>query len=373
MAKARKALGLWRGSTKSQTYSVLDGMQIIKDRPDQIFNPQTARQMAVRVSFATVAKAGAVLHDLIGISFQGYRKVSKSKRRFNALNISKLANQIKNNVADGVFAPKNWSVLVPNKYIVADGSLRNASLGVISLNGQSDGFTQTSHTFQLEQGVAYTYADILNLVYGCQPGDQITVVGIRPGEPVEYKESDLQILRDGEMVAARVIFSDDAELMASTAFTIPADASTGAVAALLSPVLQSLIVEGYSELKDLLTGIGGYQITADDDKYNVLWDVETASGTAYEAFDGIFGDTNLVAAVGYFRSHYRSQSDLWMFSRCELVVQGPLYDQNTYENEAQINYGYSFQVALPSYIKARRTRESDRFTEAGGSEDTLGF
>ena len=371
MAKARKALGLWRGSTKSQTYSVLDGMQIIKDRPDQIFNPQTARQMAVRVSFATVAKAGAVLHDLIGISFQGYRKVSKSKRRFNALNISKLANQIKNNVADGVFAPKNWSVLVPNKYIVADGSLRNASLGVISVNGQSDGFTQTTNTFKLELNKTYTPQELISLIYGCEPGDQITVVGIRPGVPVEYKESYLQILRDGEMVAARAIFHDDATLAGVAQFTSPS--SLEAVVDELQDYLPGLFKEGYEPLISLIAENGFTAAAGEGNECNCTWDVDTASGNTYQAFDGIFGDTDLVAAVGYFRSHYRSQSDLWMFSRCELVQIDPLYDQNTYENEAQINYGYSFQVALPSYIKARRTRESDRFTEAGGSEDTLGF
>ena len=374
MAKAKSALGLWKGSTKSKTFSVLYGEQIIRDKAESVANPQTTSQMYVRVAFGTVAKAGAVLHDLIGISFQGYKSIAKSKRRFNALNISKLQKQVRSNAADGQFAPKGLSVLVPNKYIIADGSLRNASLGTITMDPQNDGMIQSAHVFQLEKGVTYTASEIIDVIFGCLPGDQVTIVGIRSGIPVESKSEEYQILRDGEMVSVRAFFKSATELADIPDFTIAAASTPTEVSTQLQAYLTTLFKEGYAPLISLLTAAAGYVPTAhtgSDTLLDFSWTVKKASGNAYEAFDGIFGVDDVVA-VNYFRSSYREQSKLWMFSRCALVLLEPIYDQATYETEAPVNYGYTFGVALPSYIK-QASRESVRYTETGGAKNTLGF
>lgn len=56
MAKSKSFFGLRRGSTKSQTYSVLRGEQITKDRVTGVANPKTSAQMRQRVLFASVVK-----------------------------------------------------------------------------------------------------------------------------------------------------------------------------------------------------------------------------------------------------------------------------------------------------------------------------
>lgn len=48
MAKSASFFGLRRGSTKTLTFSVLDGQQITKDRVTEVKNPRTDMQMQQR-------------------------------------------------------------------------------------------------------------------------------------------------------------------------------------------------------------------------------------------------------------------------------------------------------------------------------------
>lgn len=56
MAKSKSYFSLRRGSTKSQTFSVLRGQQITKDRVTEVANPKTTAQMRQRALFATAVK-----------------------------------------------------------------------------------------------------------------------------------------------------------------------------------------------------------------------------------------------------------------------------------------------------------------------------
>ena len=377
MARAKSALSKWRGSAGSMTYSVYNGKQVIKEKVTEVANPQSNAQMRTRVAFGTVAKAGAALADLVGISFQGISKIPAAKRRFNALNISKLASQLRSNEADGQFAPKGMSVLVPNKYVVSDGSLRNANLGTIDLNGTSDGFTQTSVEVSIKIG-ELAAADFISQIYGCLPGDQITVVGIRVGIPAEKDADSKQILRDGEMVSVRASFKDASALADIEPFDVTADITAADIAAYAWQLFD--VDKSYDPLVRLLTIARGFAVDETGDAVDVTWDVASASAEAYYSLAGIFGsdsedyeDSNgkFVAALGYFRSHL-GNAGMWMFSRCVLKIVDPVYSSTTYGGEYNINYGYKFGVALPSYLKTT-TRENTRYTETGGSINQLGF
>ena len=48
MAKSKSFFGLRRGSTKSLTFQVLDGVQITKDRVSEVKNPRSVSQMKQR-------------------------------------------------------------------------------------------------------------------------------------------------------------------------------------------------------------------------------------------------------------------------------------------------------------------------------------
>lgn len=94
-------------------------------------NPRTQAQMAQRIIFATVAQAAKAMEPIINHSFEGVEYGAKSTRRFMKLNIAALrefaANDFENMpkpVDATVFTTtKGVSALVPNSYIVADGSL----------------------------------------------------------------------------------------------------------------------------------------------------------------------------------------------------------------------------------------------------------
>lgn len=335
-------------------------------------NPQSNGQMRTRIAFSTVSKAGAALADLVGISFQGETTIKAARRRFNGLNISKLTQQIKRNEADGQFAPKGLSLLIPNKYVVSDGSIRNANFGIIDLNGTSDGFTQTTISYNFGLG-SFAPADIINMLYGCEPGDQVTVVGIRVGTPVEYNAEKLQILRDGQMVSVRATFKDATQLAELSNFTFAADTTAAQLATYIKTLFDA--EKSNATFLDLITRADGFNV----ENGNVLWDVVYATSDESQSFACIFGDDEydsnagkFVAALGYFRSHLNSSGTQWMFSRCVLKLVDPSYSQETYSQEKDINYGYKYDVAYPTYVSGN-LRENTRYTETGGSANQLGF
>jgi len=334
-------------------------------------NPRTQGQMRVRVAFGTVAKAGAALSDLVGISFQGETSIRGARRRFNALNISKLARQLKQNIADGTVAPKGMSVLIPNKYIVSDGTIRNATLGNVQVvgDGVSAELQTTSPTIAFGRD-AYTAAQLIKMLFGVEPGDQITLVGIKSGLPVEFHQNEMQILRDGAMVSARVYFHDSDVL--DTLGTVQYNSSSQeAFIPSMIEMIRSSIKEGYQPFIDLLTKTSFYDTTYLTGAPTVTLDYESALGSP--SLSLVLGPlTEGIMAFGYFRSHLNSAGTQWMFSRCELVRIDPVYTEQTYVEEENVNYGLSYMLALSSYL-TKSAIETTRYTETGGSDNTLGF
>lgn len=103
MAKSRGFFSLRRGSTKSLTFSILNGKQITKDRVSEVRNPQTSRQMLQRVCFATVTQAAEKMLPIIGISQEGVTSEVESRRRWISQNV-KLLRGIADRMSKGVLA-----------------------------------------------------------------------------------------------------------------------------------------------------------------------------------------------------------------------------------------------------------------------------
>ena len=61
MAKSKSFFGLRKGSTKTLTFSVLDGQQITKDRVTDVKNPRSKAQMEQRCILKTAALAYSTL------------------------------------------------------------------------------------------------------------------------------------------------------------------------------------------------------------------------------------------------------------------------------------------------------------------------
>ena len=114
MAKSKSFFGLRRGSTKSHTFSVLDGQQITKERVTSVKNPKTAGQSAQRMKLAPAQQFYGALNDVLDHSFQGVQYGEKSRQRFMSL-------AMKQN--GGPYVVKDYKQLVPGSYTVSTGNL----------------------------------------------------------------------------------------------------------------------------------------------------------------------------------------------------------------------------------------------------------
>lgn len=122
MAKSKGFFGLRKGSTKSLTFSVLDGKQITKDRVNDVKNPRTEAQMRQRMLMTTVGAAYKMLKSIADHSFEGYSSGMQCMRQFNSRNLNrfKKAAAAKGEVAFNEYKDGDIN---PLPFILASGSL----------------------------------------------------------------------------------------------------------------------------------------------------------------------------------------------------------------------------------------------------------
>lgn len=183
MAKSKSFFGLRRGSTKSHTYSILNGQQITKDRVQTVANPKTQKQQYQRAIMATVMAAYSEMKEIEDHAFQGKKKGSENQREFMSRNLVAMRNAFlsyqDNNTAvanQKFFAvgPKTPTV-IPAEWILSHGTMEEQSFltyedgnhklstpNVVSFRPDSSGYSSTLGEI----------ADDLGIV----PGMQITFV-----------------------------------------------------------------------------------------------------------------------------------------------------------------------------------------------------
>lgn len=183
MAKSKSFFGLRRGSTKSHTYSILNGQQITKDRVQTVANPKTQKQQFQRAIMATVMAAYSEMKEIEDHAFQGKKKGSENQREFMSRNLVAMRNAFlqyqDNNTAvanQAYFAvgPKTPTVL-PAEWILSHGTMEEQSFLTYE-DGNHTFITPNLVDYRSESG-GYTstlgeLADNLGIV----PGMQITFV-----------------------------------------------------------------------------------------------------------------------------------------------------------------------------------------------------
>ena len=165
MAQSKGFFGLRKGSTKSLTFSVLDGKQITKDRVYDVKNPRTESQMRQRMLMTTVGAAYKMLKSIADHSFEGYSSGMQCMRQFNSRNLNrfKQAAAAKGSVAFNEYKDGDIN---PLPFILASGSL--------------PGFTyKLDATSNLEivgekEGADFTTAEGIYSALGVQRNDLIT-------------------------------------------------------------------------------------------------------------------------------------------------------------------------------------------------------
>lgn len=171
MAKSKSFFGLRKGSTKTLTFSVLDGQQITKDRVTDVKNPRSKAQMEQRCILKTAALAYSTLKSIVDHSFEGTTYGAMSQRKFMQLNTA----IVRDNAHDGKsligFASYKDSTPNMGQFIISQGSLGPVPAGVISLS-----FAANSLAITYNGGVASTAA--LANALGVNLGDIVTLCAL---------------------------------------------------------------------------------------------------------------------------------------------------------------------------------------------------
>lgn len=164
-----------------------------------VSNPQSAAQMAQRVAFATATNAAKKMLSVIGLSFYGVSDGKLSRRKFVALNVpilkasadAQLADETEQSNPKCFFKAKDINQLVPNPYIVSDGSLVLPEQWAIQVN-ENTGLTIFDGGFDFsspKEAKVISGAQLIEALFGVTTGEQITMVSIlgKEGDSVAYE------------------------------------------------------------------------------------------------------------------------------------------------------------------------------------------
>ena len=141
MAKSNSFFGLRRGSTKSLTFAVNDGVQITKDRVTQVKNPRSKAQMAQRCLLKTISLAYSSMKSILDHSFEGVSYGALSMRHFQSINFN-LVKAARFATAKTIGYAK-YGDSTPNlgQYVIAQGSLNQPNFHAFTLAVQGSGIS----------------------------------------------------------------------------------------------------------------------------------------------------------------------------------------------------------------------------------------
>lgn len=165
MAQSKGFFGLRKGSTKSLTFSTLDGKQITKDRVYDVKNPRTESQMRQRMLMTTVGAAYKMLKSIADHSFEGYSSGMQCMRQFNSRNLNrfKQAAAAKGSVAFNEYKDGDIN---PLPFILASGSLPGFTYKIDA--------TSNLEIVGEKDGADFTTAEGIYAALGVQRNDLIT-------------------------------------------------------------------------------------------------------------------------------------------------------------------------------------------------------
>lgn len=191
MAQSKGFFGLRKGSTKSLTFSVLDGKQITKDRVYDVKNPRTEAQMRQRMLMTTIGAAYKTLKSIADHSFEGYSIGMQCMRQFNSRNLNrfKQAAAAKGSVAFNEYKDGDVN---PMPFILASGSLPGFAF-------KFDG-TSNLEIVGEKEDADFTTAEGIYAALGVQRNDLITFCtvigeGTTTNGVYSYKAENFNIVR----------------------------------------------------------------------------------------------------------------------------------------------------------------------------------
>lgn len=176
MAKSLNFFGQKSGSTKSLTFQVRDGKQIVKDRVQKVRNPRSERQMAQRCRLSTCAQAYRYMRAIVDHSFQGMSGKAQNYSRFGKLAL----DAMKADMSKFAYASWQEKKFYPGQYQMSEGSLDPIANYVMEVSSNK----LLVKTPVL--GGTATEAEICNALGLQKLGDMITICVVVPSEITAY-------------------------------------------------------------------------------------------------------------------------------------------------------------------------------------------
>lgn len=151
MAQSKSFFGNRRGSTKSHTYQVNGGLQITKDRVDEVKNPRTSAQMVHRCCLHTLSDAHAYLRPIVENLWEGVMSPSATLAAFRKANYPILRAAAESNNTDFSFSPFKQTTWPIGLFKVGDGLSKLSVPSVYMSRGQTNrvgaGLSSISNTY----------------------------------------------------------------------------------------------------------------------------------------------------------------------------------------------------------------------------------
>lgn len=290
MAKSKSFFGLRRGSTKTLTFSVLDGQQITKDRVSEVKNPRTEMQMEQRCKLKTVSLAYSSLKSIVDHSFEGVTYGVMSMRQFARLNYPLVKAASKATTPTFGFASFKSSSPSMGQYVIAQGSLTRPSLAKTVLTSTQSGFkieittgnalSAVTSNLGVNVGELYTVCALVQDSVG-----NVQFVWVRFSIPTEGET----VNKDNLKIESNVVCNAD---ITPTKWTVQVNTPTlsaeGSKAILWDVIRSAMANSGWARSSAKLSNISG------DVKYYSSYADAVASypvGNSYVLNDGEVGVT----------------------------------------------------------------------------------
>ena len=174
MATSISYFGLRRGSTKSHTFSVVDGKQITKDRVEGGKNPRTYEQMTQRCYLTTCGNAYSAMKFICDHSFEEKTAGKQCMREFMSTNMKLI--QVSKEYDNGFFGFCKYKEpgLQPGSYIISNGSLPAA---LVDAEIDSVSVANKKVTLTLVPTDSGTVSEVAEAM-GCKNFDDICIIAV---------------------------------------------------------------------------------------------------------------------------------------------------------------------------------------------------
>lgn len=322
-------------------------------------NPKTSRQIAQRIVFATVMQAAKFMKPIVDHSFESYAKGQDSLNRFAKVNLDRLraysALDYQNSAsyADArcFMTTKNISALIPNRYIMAQGSL---VLDPKSANSpaQTDCYPFAMANSIQDSASGVTLGQVMNALFGfTRPGQQLTKCFIicRSGQGYNiYEYGGVPtvpgtVIPSFKFVAARLVLKD----------SINWNQDVHASWANLTTIITDCFDTEKSDAALLAAVADG--IVRDENSYS-LGDLITV----LEIFNNNVG---FVAAETTILSEPYGAN--WLRSNAEMSLIAVPDPSN--------NYGLTWYEAQKAWVEGSVNADTEKFLNEGGDQNQVGF